>query len=492
MRLTAKITAVLLLGVLLLMVIAEFAMLRHENEEMTLDMRGDATQLSTTVSHIIEDLWELGGQQRALAALKEIDELRDTISVRIVYFDVERPNASAPLNASIDFTTLQLRHARSEYYRDSSGKEHLCTYARLAIDTRPAAIEIAEPIEHAARNSAYFALHAMILIGATAMLGAVMVIAIGGAWIGRPLRRLIEKTRRIGEGDLTGPLQLRRKDEFGELADALNSMCGQLQTAQQRIDVEAKARVAALDQLRHADRLRTVGRLAAGIAHELGTPLNVVSGRAALIASGRLNAEETRKSALTIKSEADRIATIIRQLLDFARRNTPQCKTVDLPNLTRQTIQLLAPIAEKRDCGIALVQTPDKLALNLDAGQIQQVLTNLIVNAVEAMPNGGQVELTIEQVTAKPPEDANGPERVYARLAVCDRGDGISPEIKEQIFEPFFTTKDVGDGTGLGLSIAYGMVREHGGWIAVESESGQGSCFSVFLPMEAAPCKDES
>ncbi len=492
MRLTAKITAVLLFGVLLLMVIAEFIMLRHENEEMTRDMRRDATQLSTTISNIVADLWEQGGQQRAFQTVREIDELRDTVGVRIVFFDVGRGSVFAPLNADLQFTKLQLQNVYSEYYSDSAGNDRLCTYARLTIEARPAAIEVSEPINHAARNSAYFAVHALILIGATAMLGAVMVIAVGGAWIGRPLRQLIDKTRRIGGGDLTGPLQLRRKDEFGELATALNSMCDQLKTAQQRIEVEAKARVAALDQLRHADRLRTVGRLAAGIAHELGTPLNVVSGRAALIASGRLGEEDTRKSALTIKNEADRITTIIRQLLDFARRNTPQCKQVDLPNLTRQTIQLLMPIAEKRDSTVALAETPAHLSLNLDAGQIQQVLTNLIVNAVESMPHGGPVELTIEQVMAKPPEDSSDTESPHVRIAVRDHGEGISPEIMEQIFEPFFTTKDVGDGTGLGLSIAYGMVREHSGWIEVESKPGKGSCFSVFLPMEAAPCKDES
>ena len=211
-----------------------------------------------------------------------------------------------------------------------------------------AAIELAEPIRHINRNSWYFAWHAALLIGSTFLLGAVIVLAIGSTWIGRPLRHLIEKTRRIGTGDLSGPLKLDRHDEFGELAIAINSMCDQLQTAQAKIGQEAQARVAALEQLRHADRLRTVGRLAAGIAHELGTPLNVVSGRAGMIASGRLSDEETQKSAVTIKSEADRIATIIRQLLDFARRNTPQRKAVDLTEVARQTVALLTPIVEKR------------------------------------------------------------------------------------------------------------------------------------------------
>ena len=243
------------------------------------------------------------------------------------------------------------------------------------------------------------------------------MVAIGSTWIGRPLRRLIEKTRRIGTGDLSGPLKLERHDEFGELANAINSMCDQLQTAQEKIGQEAQARVAALEQLRHADRLRTVGRLAAGIAHELGTPLNVVSGRAGLIASGRLSEEEVQKSAVTIKSEADRIATIIRQLLDFARRNTPQRKTVDLTEVTRQTLALLTPIVEKRHCTLEVVRQPPSLMLHVDAGQIQQVLTNLIVNASEAMPSGGAVEIAITRTQAAPPQGSE-----CARGRICPGG----------------------------------------------------------------------
>ena len=224
----------------------------------------------------------------------------------------------------------------------------------------------------------------------------------------------------------------------------------------------------------------------------MGTPLNVVSGRAALIGSGRLSDDDVRKSATIIKSEADRIAAIIRQLLDFARRNTPQRKAVDLPKLVQQTAQLLAPISEKRNSSVEIVEAPESLLLKVDSGQIQQVLTNLIVNAVESMPHGGHVEVSIAQVTATPPEERDGQPGEYARIAVCDRGEGISSEIMEQIFEPFFTTKAVGDGTGLGLSIAYGMVQEHGGWIDVSSEVGRGSCFTVYLPLEVAACKEES
>ena len=491
MKLAAKLTTVLLLGVLTLIVTAEFVSLRHENEQMNQEMRAEATQLAGTISRIVSQLWELANETKAIIAVEDINRLSSSWTVRVVYLDADRSQAYAPLSPAV--SGRELTSVYSEEYLDERGQEHLCTYSRLALSAAPtAAIELAEPIRHTDRNSWYFAWHAVVLMGATTLLGAVMAVALGGAWVGRPLQRLIEKTRRIGAGDLAEPLKMDRNDEFGELAKAINSMCDQLQTAQGKIAQEASARVAALEQLRHADRLRTVGRLAAGIAHELGTPLNVVSGRAGLIASGRLSQEEVHKSAVTIKSEADRITAIIRQLLDFARRNTPQRKSINLNEAVRQTLELLKPIAEKRHCNLAIVSQPSSLMLNVDAGQLQQVLMNLIVNAGEAMPNGGSVEIAINQQSVTPPQGTGCAAGKYARVDVTDHGEGISPEIIDQIFEPFFTTKQVGEGTGLGLSIAYGIVQEHGGWIDVRSELGTGSCFSVYLPIEVAACKDES
>jgi signal transduction histidine kinase len=232
--------------------------------------------------------------------------------------------------------------------------------------------------------------------------------------------------------------------------------------------------------------------LAAGIAHELGTPLNVVSGRAGLIASGRLTPEDVHTSALAIKSEAERITAIIRQLLDFARRNTPQRKCVDLNEVIRRTQELLQPIAEKRNCTLRIESHVSPLMMQVDAGQMQQLFTNLLVNAGEAMPQGGPVEVVICRELVTPPSRTGLGAGEYARVDVRDQGEGMAPEIIEQIFEPFFTTKPVGEGTGLGLSIAYGIVQEHGGWIDVRSEQGKGSCFSVYLPVEVGSCQDES
>jgi signal transduction histidine kinase len=132
----------------------------------------------------------------------------------------------------------------------------------------------------------------------------------------------------------------------------------------------------------------------------------------------------------------------------------------------------------------------DPLTINADSSQIQQVLTNLLINAFHAMPDGGTVKLDIRRQTAQPPTATDGPSCDCVRIDVQDEGVGISPDDLEQVFDPFFTTKDIGEGTGLGLSITHGIVREHGGWIDVKSQPGKGTRFSVYLPSSKPSCND--
>jgi signal transduction histidine kinase len=211
--------------------------------------------------------------------------------------------------------------------------------------------------------------------------------------------------------------------------------------------------------------------MAAGIAHELGTPLNVVAGRAALIASGKLSSEEITTSARTIKSEADRITSIVQRLLDFARGRRPQRVECELAMIAQRTISLLESLAGKRDVRLEFETPAIATKCFVDESQIQQVITNLIVNALQATPAGGRVRLQIDQ-----------PDEAWLRVRVADSGPGVPTELRERVFEPFFTTKEVGEGTGLGLSIAYGIVQEHGGRLEVSRGDLGGATFDVWLP----------
>jgi two-component system NtrC family sensor kinase len=262
----------------------------------------------------------------------------------------------------------------------------------------------------------------------------------------------------------------------------MNVMASRLADANRELEGEVAARIAMLEQLRHADRLATVGKLASGIAHELGTPLNVVSARSKMISSGEVHGDEIKENARIIVDQSHRMTATIRQLLDFARRRSPQKTTTDLAFITRQVLTLLTPLAVK--CGVTLsfADPPADATAAVDSAQLQQALTNLVVNGIQAMRHGGRLRVNLSTTQLRPPVDHGGPLGSYVRLDVRDEGEGIPVSAVDHVFEPFFTTKGVGEGTGLGLSVAYGIVREHGGWIAVESRVGEGSCFSIYLP----------
>jgi signal transduction histidine kinase len=299
-----------------------------------------------------------------------------------------------------------------------------------------------------------------------------------GVWlVGRPLGLLANKANRVGQGDLTGPLSLAQRDEIGELAREVNAMCDRLVEANSKTERETLARIAALEQLRHADRLITVGRLAAGIAHELGTPLNVIGGRVKMLRRGNLEHKVSDDYLGIIAEQAERMTSIIRQLMDFARRREPKVVAADLLSSACAIRRLVLPIAQKRRVEVVIISTEPVWALG-DAVQLEQVMSNLVVNAIHACSAGGRVEISCGL------RDDGNSRRAFVR--VQDDGHGMDDATRERIFEPFFTTKDVGQGTGLGLSVAHGIVQEHGGSIEVESEPERGSRISVFLPMASS------
>jgi signal transduction histidine kinase len=311
--------------------------------------------------------------------------------------------------------------------------------------------------------------------------GAATVLILGVSLVGRPLHALINATRRIGGGDLETRVSLRGHDELDELASALDAMAAEIRLSQERLRDETARRLATMEELRHADRLRTVGRLASGIAHELGTPLNVVSGRAAMIEKRQLDEQDVVESAAIIRAQAGRMTEIVRQLLDFARRPRTDRSVVDLAAVARAVSSLVEPLARKRGIEVT-VDAPDLTATSGDPAQLEQIVTNLVINAVQASSSGARVVVMVDESEAIPPPDHPRQPGRYARLRVLDHGVGMSEDEIQHVFEPFFTTKDVGEGTGLGLSIVYSIVQDHGGWIDVSSSPTDGTCFTVHLP----------
>jgi signal transduction histidine kinase len=229
----------------------------------------------------------------------------------------------------------------------------------------------------------------------------------------------------------------------------------------------------ALEDLRRAERLTILGRLAGHIAHELGTPLNVISGRASMIAAGETTGEETTQSARIIVEQANKLTATIRQFLAEARR--PMSKQrADLLPLCRQAMNLVSYSAEKAKIDISLDPESVDANLNIEPIKFVQVLTNLLTNAIEAMPSGGSVTIAMKKETR-----AGTP---VVSVSVKDEGEGIPAENIPNIFKLFYSTRGGSGGTGLGLAIVQGIVRDSSGWVDVSSEVGKGSLFTVSLP----------
>jgi signal transduction histidine kinase len=237
------------------------------------------------------------------------------------------------------------------------------------------------------------------------------------------------------------------------------------------MDRERALRSMAVDQLRHAERLNVIGTMAAGVAHELGTPLNVIGGCAELLAEGSSDEHVLRRTKM-ILDQVTRVSTIIRRLLDFGHRERAKSARVDLNAVATGASELLTSTANKHNCTIK-IETTDAVGVAGHAAELEQVISNLILNAVQAMERGAIMVRV-------------GAERDVRRIGwieVEDCGSGMAPQTLARIFDPFFTTKGVGEGTGLGLSVSYGIVRDHQGTIEVDSEVGRGSRFRVVLPL---------
>lgn len=248
------------------------------------------------------------------------------------------------------------------------------------------------------------------------------------------------------------------------------------------------------EQLRQSQKMEAIGQLAGGVAHDFNNILTVIHGHASLLLVDKTISKGAVRSAQQIAQAAERAAGLTRQLLTFSRRQVMQPRRLDLNEVVSNMTMMLGRILGE-DIALQLNYWPAPAFIQADASMVEQVLLNLVVNARDAMPKGGQlvVKITVTHVGQQHDEyNAENRAGEYVCLNVTDTGCGIDPENLRHIFEPFFTTKEVGKGTGLGLATVYGIVDQHKGWIEVDSEPGKGSSFRVYLPEggDAAAQKD--
>jgi len=242
------------------------------------------------------------------------------------------------------------------------------------------------------------------------------------------------------------------------------------------------------DQLRHAQKMEAAGQLAGGIAHDFNNILQIISGNTQILQYDLKQTNPDPPQLLEILKAVERGTALTRSMLAFSRKQTINSIPLELNQLVKDS-QLLAQKLLQKNTTLQLDLAETALIITADEVLLQQVLFNLITNARDAMPTGGTITIATAERLLDEQSTGGAKDRVpgtYAVLMVQDTGQGIPEEIRQKIFEPFFTTKEVGKGTGLGLAMVYGTVKQHGGFVQVESKAGLGSCFSVFLPAVAA------
>ncbi len=482
MRLAAKLTAALLLGILVVMAGYAYVQVRQEVVLFESDLPQNAPR-GRAFRAAIQVIWRNEGEERAREIVAEVASGMSDAEARWTRTAELRADAAHLQLSAENLTAIAAGDILELVHRDDAGEMRRYHYLPMGIDDI-----VLEASGVLRRETTFVHMSHRAILLATALITLVcglIALGLGVRFVGRPIRLLRDQARRIGAGDLSTRLALRQHDEIGELAREMNALCDRLAEANRRIATEAEARIAALEQLRHKDRLATVGQLASGVAHELGTPLSIVAARASLLGSADVSMADVAQNARIIVEQAHRMTEIIRQLLDFSRRRGAQLGTTDVQRLVERTLDLLASVARGHRVTFHFAGTDAPVLVRLDQNQVQQALTNVIVNGIQSMPSGGRLTVALRPARARPPVDHGGPEDEYLCITVEDEGTGIAPENFPRIFEPFFTTKGVGEGTGLGLSVAYGIVAEHGGWIEVESEVGTGTRFRVFLPLAA-------
>jgi signal transduction histidine kinase len=332
-----------------------------------------------------------------------------------------------------------------------------------------------------------------------------------GKLVGNPIQKLVEAMSRAEKGNLETEAHIRSQDELGELGRHFNRMLKTIQEAHKqnvqllsqvnqfneeltrRIE-EATSELAKRNeelrllnealfesqrQLSQSEKLAALGQVTAMMAHQIGTPLNSISGYIQLmLQEGNFSFTDQERLKI-IESQLDRLADSVKNLLSFTRQPKPQLRPLDVNEILRELILLSEPWLFSRNVKLFFSLSPGLPPVLGDSTHLQTVFLNLITNALDAMPNGGLLVIKTQEVLPQSSSE-NGK---WLKISVTDTGIGITEESKKRIFDPFFSTKKIGEGTGLGLAICEKIIKEHSGRLDVESEVGKGSTFFVFIPI---------
>ncbi len=478
MSINTKLVLLLTVAVGAVMLVGSFLSLRQREAALESALRDELRAHAVTLQIALEENYQNG---RIAEAQALIDRLRENSRIYgVLLFDENGDlRSSSQFETATDFRQPPelaevLRTGEPiEFIRTIENRKFLSIILPLGSRAvKLGAVEIVKPLALIENDIAGARLRwlATTLLLLAAIFLVVYIVLLRN--LSRPISALLLGAKTVGQGNLSHRVEVGKTgDELAQLASEFNRMADNLAEQRRAAETEAENRLNLEKELRHSERLASVGRLAAGIAHELGAPLNVIDARAEqLIENADAGREKQIKNLTIIRLQTARITHIVRQLLNLARPYNLRFEEIEIAELIKSALEAFAP-NEALKIEFA---AENNLSISGDEDFLAQVFSNIFQNAAQAMNGKGTLNIEIN-------ETERGGVKFFA-VKISDTGTGIAPDHLDKIFDPFYTTKDIGEGTGLGLAVSRRIVEEHGGTIEAVNLPAGGASFTVYLP----------
>jgi signal transduction histidine kinase len=503
-NLTTRLVILLMLALLAITGMYDYLRLVRDRERLVEQTREDERIFAETLALAVSRNVRWG---RTSADLKELldDILARPGLVGVAIYDpagqvvaqTVAPGAQPPTPGTALRNVLEAKEPTSDLLTVGAGRVLRYIQPFRWPGGRTAAIEVRQTLdemERAFRREIEERILSRLFILAAFVLS---MVAITRWSIARPIHALIRGARAVGRGDLAQRIELPRRDEVWQLAREFNRMAANLQSAQEEIVRQAEERLRLEQEVQQAQKLAALGMLAAEVAHEIGTPLNVISGRAEVLERAVPPEHPERRHLDLILKQTERIRDTIRALLDYARPRRPAPRQEAVAPIVARVADLLLGRCRAKAVRIQLELPAHLPPVLADADHLQQLFLNLLGNAVDASPRGGTIRVAAGPEPTLPPDGRSAIIRGKAEgpclaIHIVDEGGGIPAEQLDHVFQPFFSTKERGHGTGMGLAIVEEIVRAHRGEVEILSIPGRGTEAIVRLPLaEAAAAPPE-